>query len=367
MSHLKEELEQIKIPKGLHERAKLGVRKASSEMPYRRHSPAWYKRVAIAALIGIFSISILTFTPVLAAIQEMYDKIFVSDHIDDQGLQKVLEEGYGQAINKTYYDEKHDITVEFQSILTDSKETKLLLTYQSESTDLQNYSLDIFEGKSSVFVVDASGREKELNHVGWGSRYYDKSENKVVQALAFDSIEKFEGQDITLELRNITEWNDSNEGPSFIKIETTWPLKLNLTESYIAERETIKLNKEFTFKNETYTIKEVEYSAFDTRIVVTGTDTGPYVDETGEKFDVMSKLEKQYLNARKIEKGYGYSVDKSKSGVFLKADGEKIEPIFNKNELPGPLGQYVLVFAPVENHQDTVLEVGENLTVPLTP
>ncbi|WP_456276877.1 DUF4179 domain-containing protein [Bacillus sp. AK128] len=372
MSHLKEELQKISIPKDLHKRAKIGVQQAKSEqsgMNYGNHkNPTLYKRISIAAAVCIISVSALTFTPALAAIQEMYDKIFSSEHIDDRGLQAVLEEGHGQAINQTFYDEENDITVEFQSILTDSKETKLLVTYQSEKTDLENYSLNIFEGHTEVYVVDQDGGEKKLNHVGWGSRYYDKKENKVAQAMAFDSIEEFEGQSITLEMRNLTQYDYSNTGSTpFIKIDTTWPLTFNLTNSYIAERETIELNKQFTFDNETYTIRQVEFSAFDTRVVVTGTDTGPYIEEnTGEKFDVMSKLENQFLNARKFEKGYGYFVDESKSGVFLIAGGEKIEPIFNKNELPGPLGEYVLVFAPVKDSQGTILEVGDDLKIPIT-
>lgn len=372
MSHLKEELKQIKIPKDLHKRAKLGVEKVKLEHGVNQLSQSRkqtiFKRISVAAAVCILSVSVLSFTPALAAIQEMYDKIFSSNHIDDKGLQAVLEEGHGQAINQVYYDENTDITVEFQSILTDSKETKLLVIYQSDTTNLENYSIDIFEGKSEIYVVDQNGQEKKLNHVGWGSSYYDKKENKKVQALAFDSIKEFEGQSITLEMRNLTEYDYSNTRDTpWIKIETTWPLTFNLNKSYIAERETIELNKEFNFQGETYTIKQVEYSAFDTRIVVTGTDTGPYVDEhTGEEYDVMSKLENHFLNARKFEKGFGYYVDESKSGVFLNVAGEKIEPIFNKNELPGPLGEYVLVYAPVKNQKDAVLEVGDDLTISLT-
>ncbi|MBM7662734.1 hypothetical protein JOC85_003544 [Bacillus mesophilus] len=372
MSQLKKELQQINIPKDLHKRSMMGVQKAKAEQSggsvprIKKHSI--FKRVSVAAAVCMISVSLLSFTPALAAIQEMYDKIFSSNHIDDKGLQAVLEEGHGQAINQTFYDEENDITVEFQSILTDSKETKLLVIYQSEKTDLENYSLDIFEGHTEVYVVDEMGQEKKLNHVGWGSRYYDKKENKVAQALAFDSIKEFEGQNIMLEMRNLTEYDHSNKGDiPWIKVETTWPLTFNLTNSYIAERETIELNKQFTFENETYTIKQVEFSAFDTRVVITGTDTGPYIEErSGEKFDVMSKLEEQFLNAKKFEKGYGHIVDESKSGVFLRASGEKIEPIFNKNELPGPLGEYVMVFAPVKDSKNTMLEVGEDLKILLT-
>jgi len=34
---------------------------------------------------------------------------------------------------------------------------------------------------------------------------------------------------------------------------------------------------------------------------------------------VMSKLEHKFLDARKIDKEYGYIVDEKKSGVFLKS------------------------------------------------
>lgn len=321
------------------------------------------KRLAMVAAICLITVSTLTFTPALAAIQELYDKIFSSEHIDDSGLKAAIDLGIGQYINQTYYDKENDITVHFQNIITDDQETKLLLTFQSEKTNLEHYYLDIFEGDSSVHLINDTGEKKKLDNYGWGSRYYDKEENKVVEALSMESLKEYQGKEIRLEVENITIYKDKGKGK---KIETTWPLAFTLDQSAVSERKTVALNREFTFENETYLIKQVEFSAFETKVVVTGTDTGPYIDENGEKFDVMSKLENQLLNARKFEKGKGYFVDSKKSGVFLKSAGEKIEPIFNKNEIPGPLGEYAMVFAPVKDTQDCVLEVGDDIKIPLT-
>ncbi|WP_442597143.1 DUF4179 domain-containing protein [Neobacillus sp. D3-1R] len=321
-----------------------------------------YKRLAVAAAVCLLSISTLTFTPALATIQQMYDKIFSSDHIDDSGLKAAIDLGHGQFINQTYYDQEHDITVFFQNIMTDDKETKLLLTFQSNKTDLENYYLDIFEGDSSINLIDENAQKKKLKNVGWGSRYYDSKENKVAEALSFESLKDLEGKNIQLEIKNITIYDKKGKGK---ELETIWPLAFTLDKSAISEREMIQLNKEFTFQNETYTIHEVEFSELETRVVVTGTDTGPYTDEDGKQYDVMSKVESQLLNARKFKKGFGYSVDPTKTGVFLKSAGEKVEPIFSKNEIPAPLGQYVMVFGPVKDRQECILEVGEDLKIPL--
>ncbi|WHY00237.1 DUF4179 domain-containing protein [Neobacillus sp. DY30] len=320
------------------------------------------KRFSMVAAVCLITLSTLTFTPALAAIQELYDKIFSSEHIDDSGLKAAIDLGIGQFINQTYYDKENDISVHFQNVITDDQETKLLLTYQSKENNLENYYLDIFEGDSSVHLINDKGEKKKLKNYGWGSRYYDREENKVVEALSMESLKEYQGKEIRLEVENITIYNEEGKGK---KIETTWPIAFTLDTSAVSERTTVSLNKEFAFENETYLIKQVEFSAFETKVVVTGTDTGPYIDDNGEKFDVMSKLENQLLNARKFEKGKGYFVDPSKSGVFLKSAGEKVEPIFNKNEIPGPLGEYAMIFAPVKNPQDTVLEVGEDIKIPL--
>lgn len=324
-----------------------------------------YKRFSLAAAACLITVFTLTFTPALATIQEMYDKLFSNEHIDDLGLKAAIDLGHGQAINQTYYDKKHDITVHFHNVMTDDKETKLLLTFQSKKTNLKNYYLDIFEGETSINLFDETAQKKKLDNYGWGSRYYDSKENKVVVALSFESIKEFAGQDIRLEIEDLTIYEYDKED-WLQRSETIWPVEFNLDQSAIFERETVVLNKEFTFENETYLIKEVEFSELETRVVVTGTDTGPYTDETGEQFDVMSKLEAQLLNARKFKKGFGYFVDPTKSGVFLKSAGEKVEPIFSKNEVPGPLGEYVMIFAQVKDRQDCVLEVGADIKISLT-
>lgn len=178
-----------------------------------------------------------------------------------------------------------------------------------------------------------------------------------------ESLKEYEGKEIHLEIKNLTIYSETGKEK---EVEAIWPLKFKLDKSAVSEREIIELKKEFTFNNETYMIHNVEFSELETRVVVTGTDIGPYTDEGGEQYDVMSKLENQLLNARKFEKGSGYTVNPKKSGVFLKSAGEKVEPIFSKNEVPSKLGEYVMIFAPVKNRQDCILEVGEDIKIPLS-
>ncbi|MCG3420768.1 DUF4179 domain-containing protein [Oceanobacillus jordanicus] len=372
---VKRELEKIEIPEELHNRAKLGVMQAKKESEKKNQiadnqiptSPlnkkvAYYKRILIVAAICLTIVSTLTFTPALAAIQEVYNKIFTSEHIDDTGVRMAVISGKGQALDQTFYDKKYDITVHFDRVLTDDKETKLLLTYQSEETNLENHYIDLFEGVSSINLIVESGQKVPLDNVGWGSSYYDSKENKITEALSFASIKEYADQEIRLEIENLTIWNDSG----MESLQTTWPLEFKLKPSAVSDRETVEVNKEFTFKGETYNIKQVEFSDLETRVVVTGSDTKLLTDESGMQYRVMSKLEHQFLNARKNSKEYGYSVDDEKSGVFLQSANEKIDPIFSKGEVEGAEDEYVMTFAPVEDRQGSILKVGEEIKIPLT-
>ncbi|RFU62052.1 DUF4179 domain-containing protein [Peribacillus glennii] len=375
MSNIKQELEKIKIPTELHERTKLGVQKAklerqgysgeinsSSKVSALNKQRRLYKRISMAAAACLIAVSTITYTPVLAAIQEVYDKIFSSKHIDDKGVRTAVNLGEGQTVDQTFYDEKHDITVHFERVMTDDRETKLLFTFKSKKTNLKNFYIDIFEGKSSIHLVAGDEKRMPLDHVGWGSRYYDSKENKVAEALSFESIKEYEGQNLRLEIQNLTIYEENQTR----SIETIWPIDFKLDHSAISERKTIQVNKDFNFGNETYRIKQVEFSALETRVVVTGSDTKLLKDERGMEYKVMSKLEHQFLNARKIDKKYGYIIDNEKSGVFLKSAGEKVVPVFSKGEVAGADNEYMMIFAPVKDRQDCILEVGDDIKIRLT-
>jgi Domain of unknown function (DUF4179) len=375
-NHIRSELEKIEIPDDLHSRARLGVEKAKAE--FNDQSPAaakenkrmpgrspmvkktLYKRLSIIAAALLLIASALTFTPVIAAIQEVYDKLFSSKHIDDSGVRNAVLSGDGQILDQTYTDEKNDITVHFDRVLTDDKETKLLLTYQSDTTDLKDYYIDLFEGVSSINLM-VGNEKRKLKNVGWGSRYYDSKENKVATALSFESLKEYEGKDIRLEIDQLTIWKNNGQD----SVDTIWPVEFKIKPAAVSDRKTVELNQTFTFRRETYTVTRAEFSKLETRVVVTGSDTGTLTDVDGNEYHVMSKLERQFLNARKNSKEYGYSVDEKKSGVFIKSKGEKVEPIFSKGELEGENGEYIMTFAPVENQENCVLEVGDTAVIPL--
>ncbi|AYV68678.1 hypothetical protein C2I06_18325 [Niallia circulans] len=323
---------------------------------------SFYKRISLAAVVCLIVAITFTFTPVLATIQEVYEKIFSSKHIDDTGVRTAVNLGNGQAVDQTFYDEKHDITVHFDRLMTDEKETKLLLTYQSDKTDLKNFYIDLFEGESSINLIVGNERKK-LASVGWGSRYYDSKKNKVAEALSFASIKEYEGQDIRLEIENLSIYDNEKETRM---IQTIWPIDFKLSKSAISDREIVEVNKQFTFRQETYKIKQVEFSPLETRVVVIIPPNPDAVqDKDGSTARVMSKLEHKFLDARKIDKEYGYIVDKQKSGVFLKSAGERVDPIFSKGEVEGTEDEYIMIFAPVKNPQDCILEIGDDIKIPL--
>jgi Domain of unknown function (DUF4179) len=376
-NHIRSELEKIEIPDELHSRARLGVEKAKAEFNDQKpaaakenkqssgHSPirkkTLYKRLSIIAAALLLIASTLTFTPVIAAIQEVYDKLFSSKHIDDSGVRNAVLSGDGQILDQTYTDERNGITVHFERLLTDDKETKLLLTYQSDTTDLKDYYIDLFEGVSSINLM-VGNEKRKLKNVGWGSRYYDSKENKVATALSIESLKEYEGKDIRLEIDQLTIWKNNGQD----SLDTIWPVEFKIKPAAVSERKTVELNQTtFTYKRETYTVTRVEFSKLETRVVVSGSDTGTFTDENGNEYRVMSKLERQFLNARKISKKYGYIVNEKKSGVFIKSKGEKVEPIFSKGEVEGENGEYIMTFAPVKNQEDCVLQVGDTAEIPL--
>ncbi|MCF6138838.1 hypothetical protein [Pseudalkalibacillus berkeleyi] len=357
MSNFKREVEKINIPNNLHDRAKLGVKHAKNDLKGKNNTK---KRLSLIAASCLITFSAITYTPVGAAIKQAYDKIFESQHIDDPGLKVALKDGHGQTISQTYYDKQNDIAVNFENVMTDNAETKLLLTFNSNTTDLENYYIDIYEGTSKVYLITDDGQRQELDNIGWGSRHYNKEENKVATALSFDSIKEYEGQNIRIEIENITIWDKKGMD----EVKTVWPLEFNLDKSYITDREIVEMNKEFTFKNETYTIERVEYSELETRLVIRGSDM-IYTDQDGNQYQTKSKLEHQFLNARQINQGSGYTVAEGKSGVFLDASGERIVPNFSKGEIESKLGVFIMVFAPVKDRSNVVLEVGEDMEIPL--
>ncbi|ALX49473.1 DUF4179 domain-containing protein [Lentibacillus amyloliquefaciens] len=328
------------------------------------------KVISFISLIIVLAIgSVLAFTSlegtqkvqgITEGTQEVNDTIFSSKHIDDAGVRMTVKSGKGQVLDQTFYDKEHDIKVHFKRILTDDKETKLLVTYHSEEVNLKNYYIDLWEGVSKVNLI--VGDEKtSLKNVGWGSRYYSKKENKVYEALSFESIKEYEGQSIRLELENLTIWKNNGDG----NVQTTWPLEFKLKPSATFDRETVEVNKEFTFKDETYNIKQVEFSALETRVVVTGPNIQIYTDESGRQYEKRSKLEEQFLNPREPGEEYGYKANKKKTGVFLRSAGKKVVPIYSKEEVHDE-DNYVMVFAPVMDRQNVLLEVGKDIEIPLT-
>ncbi len=351
MNHLDNALEK-QVPDVWEELNKKIDQLGDSPMTEIKKKP-FSRRISLTAAACLIVASSLTFSPVRAAIQNVYDKIFSSEHIDDSGLKSALINGMGQEINKIYYDKEHDITVHFNSILMDDKEAKLLVTYESKKTNLKNYYLDLFEGFTSINLV-VGNEVTELKNIGWGSRYYDEQANKVAEALSFESISTFQGNEVHLILKDLT----IHGGNGAKRVEAVWPLDIKLSKEAVGGRETIDVSKEFTFKNETYQVKRVEFSPLETRVVVTGTDIKPHI-ENGVPYDVFSKLQLHFLNARKTDKGKGYTVDYNKSGVFLNSAGKMADPIFSKAEADGPRDQYVLYFSPVKDRQNCVLQVGD--------
>ncbi|WP_251437209.1 hypothetical protein [Peribacillus simplex] len=77
-------------------------------------------------------------------------------------------------------------------------------------------------------------------------------------------------------------------------------------------------------------------------------------------------MEHKFLYSRKSDKEYCYHVDNKKSGVFLKSADEKVVPIFSKGEVESAKDEYIMIFAPVKDRQDCILEVGNDIKIPLT-
>jgi hypothetical protein len=50
----------------------------------------------------------------------------------------------------------------------------------------------------------------------------------------------------------------------------------------------------------------------------------------------------------------------------LKSDGKYVDPIYSKGEVDGADDEYLMFYAPVKDHQNLVLEVGDDIKIPLS-
>ncbi|MEC0275436.1 hypothetical protein [Peribacillus frigoritolerans] len=50
----------------------------------------------------------------------------------------------------------------------------------------------------------------------------------------------------------------------------------------------------------------------------------------------------------------------------MKSADEKVDPVFSKGEVEGAEDEYIMIFAPVKDRQDSILEVGDDIKIPLT-
>jgi hypothetical protein len=142
VSNIKQELEKIKIPKELHERSKLGVKKAKLEQPKRRFKNS----LVAAAMVSVLGFGIL-FSPMG---QAMFEGLFEVKKFEKSANNEEMSFGFGFE-NVDIYEENNygslneieemfNIKVPFPSILLSEEENKESVEYKLTTDEQGGFS-----------------------------------------------------------------------------------------------------------------------------------------------------------------------------------------------------------------------------------
>lgn len=166
MSKIKQELERIKIPKELHERSKLGVKKAKLEQPKRRFRHS----LVAAAMVSVLGCGIL-FSPMGQAMFEGLfqvskfeksahnEEISFSYHFDNLDLYEEYIYGSLDELESAF-----NINVPFPEQLFLEEENKETLEYKASTDEdgkFSSYRYDLSTPKRSYSVLATNNIEAE--------------------------------------------------------------------------------------------------------------------------------------------------------------------------------------------------------------
>lgn len=241
---INQELQKIEIPKELHERAKIGVKKAKSEQQKRRFK----NPIAAAAMILM-----LTTTSVAFAFPGITSQIPFMDNVirffnDGERAYKNFETfssdiGLAQMSNGT--------TVMIDNAVYDG--TNIIVSFAVETEQETEQQIEI-RAKNWVDVVDASG-------VGGSERITKISDNRYVGLASFTPHFKDEEDRETVEVT----WEPEafNSLSNDLSLEGDWSFAFSLNR---LEGDIQLLNKTVKNENISFTLKSIEFTDVSTII-----------------------------------------------------------------------------------------------------
>jgi len=240
---IKQELEKIEIPNELHDRAKLGVKKAK----YEKKSPKnkWLGLGTAAAVIALcFSLSI--HNGVIASIP------FVGEVIEKyiSSSEKLNYASYKTAIGETAENELGKLTL--NEVMMDAQQLFLSATFEPADNvdfDYQTYIIPSIKINGKNYTGTTRGQSVELNDSMF-TIYNDIELN--------ESIDK---ENVQIEISYDT-WNFETA------IEQPWTFDVEVSqEKLLEEKNVLEMNKVVTLSNdETVTIRKIVITPISTTV-----------------------------------------------------------------------------------------------------
>lgn len=154
MSNIKQELEKIEIPKELHERTKLGVKKAQLEGQRKRKIKNPFVAAAIASVLGIG----LLLSP---ATQAMFEGLFQVTKFEKSAHNEELSFGYGFDNLGIHEEKVYDSLSELENTFNINVPfPKELLLEENNKKTLEYSAITDDKGEFSSYRYDLSTQER---------------------------------------------------------------------------------------------------------------------------------------------------------------------------------------------------------------
>lgn len=142
---IEQELNKIVIPKELHERSRMGIENARSEIKWGNKMNKYLKRIAGVAAAVVLSIGLIATNPTLAN--------------TIQGFFKDITNWHGAVTGTEYEQATEEIDIKISNIFTESNKVSLPMEVTFENSDKAPFNAIEALTLGDFKIVDSSGNE----------------------------------------------------------------------------------------------------------------------------------------------------------------------------------------------------------------
>lgn len=164
------------------------------------------KKLSIATAACLTLLLTFTFTPARAYIENSISKIFGNAY-HDKGVSGAIDKGIGQVINQSHTD--NGVTVNINGIINDANRSVLLLSLNSQKTNLKDATID------SIQIMDRKGKSISTGGIMRYSYDNKKNERKIVYSI--EPLSSYLDKNIILKINKI---NTNNNKESLSEFNT---------------------------------------------------------------------------------------------------------------------------------------------------